>query len=244
MKRITVLFFLLVGIYHVQAQNAKNIVFDANAEVRSVKGFTGVEVSGAIDLYLSQGKEEAVAISASNPNSLSRIKTEVRNGKLHIYFDGNGWNWKTWSNNNKIKAYITFVEIHHLEASGACNIKTVDVISSDNLKIQLSGASDFTGEVKAGKLRLDASGASNFKVSGSAENTTVDLSGACEMKAYDLKAEYAKIEATGASAVRITINKELSAEASGGSTIFYKGAGVVRDISSSGGATIKRKSDD
>ncbi len=81
-------------------------------------------------------------------------------------------------------------------------------------------------------------------MSGSAENTTVDLSGACEMKAYDLKAEYAKIEATGASAVRITINKELSAEASGGSTIFYKGAGVVRDISSSGGATIKRKSDD
>jgi hypothetical protein len=244
MKKITVLYFLLVGIYHVQAQNAKNIVFDANAEVRSVKGFTGVEVSGAIDLYLSQGKEEAVAISASNPNSLYRIKTEVRNGKLHIYFDGNGWNWKTWSNNNKIKAYITFVEIHHLDASGACNIKTVDVISSDNLKIQLSGASDFTGEVKAGKLRLDASGASNFKVSGSAENTTVDLSGACEMKAYDLKAEYAKIEATGASAVRITINKELSAEASGGSTIFYKGAGVVRDISSSGGATIKRKSDD
>ena len=222
MKKITVLYFLLVGIYHVQAQNAKNIVFDANAEVRSVKGFTGVEVSGAIDLYLSQGKEEAVAISASNPNSLYRIKTEVRNGKLHIYFDGNGWTWKTWSNNNK----------------------TVDVISSDNLKIQLSGASDFTGEVKAGKLRLDASGASNFKVSGSAENTTVDLSGACEMKAYDLKAEYAKIEATGASAVRITINKELSAEASGGSTIFYKGAGVVRDISSSGGATIKRKSDD
>ena len=73
MKKITVLYFLLVGIYHVQAQNAKNIVFDANAEVRSVKGFTGVEVSGAIDLYLSQGKEEAVAISASNPNSLYRI---------------------------------------------------------------------------------------------------------------------------------------------------------------------------
>ncbi len=244
MKRITVLFFSLVCIYHVQAQNGKNIVFDANAEVRSVKEFTGVEVSGAIDLYLSQGKEEAVAISASNPNSLSRIKTEVRNGKLHIYFDGNGWNWKTWSNNNKIKAYITFVEIHQLEASGACNIKTVDLISSDNLKIQLSGASDFTGDVKAGKLRLDASGASNFKVSGSAENTIIDMSGACDMKGYDLKTENAKIEATGASVVRITINKELSAEASGGSSIFYKGVGVVRYISSSGGATIKRKSDD
>lgn len=244
MKKVSILFFLFVGIYQVQAQNGKNLVFDANAEVRSVKGFTGVEVSGAIDLYLSQGKEEAVAISASNPEALSRIKTEVRNGKLHIYFDGSGWNWKTWSNNNKMKAYITFIELHKLEASGACNIKTADLISSDDLKIQLSGASDFTGEVKAVKLKLDASGASNFRISGTAENANIDASGACDIKAYDLKTEYLKVDASGASVVRITNNKELSAEASGGSTIFYKGTGLIRDISTSGGASVKRKSDD
>lgn len=244
MKKLSILLFLLVGIYQVQAQNGKNLVFDANAEVRSVKGFTGVEVSGAIDLYLSQGKEEAVAISASNPEALSRIKTEVRNGKLHIYFDGSGWNWKTWSNNNKMKAYITFIELHKLEASGACNIKTADMISSDDLKIQLSGASDFTGEVKAIKLKLDASGASNFRVSGTAENASIDASGACDIKAYELKTEYLKVDASGASVVRITNNKELSAEASGGSTIFYKGTGSIRDISTSGGASVKRKSDE
>jgi hypothetical protein len=244
MKKISVLLFLLVGIYQVQAQNEKNLVFDANAEVRSVKGFTGVEVSGAIDLFLSQGKEEAVAISASNPEALSRIKTEVRNGKLHIYFDGNGWNWKTWSNNNKMKAYITFIELHKLEASGACNIKTVDMISSDDLKIQLSGASDFTGEVKAVKLKLDASGASNFRISGTAEKADINASGACDVKGYDLKTDYCKIDASGASVVRISNLKELSAEASGGSTIFYKGAGLIRDISTSGGASVKRKSED
>jgi hypothetical protein len=44
--------------------------------------------------------------------------------------------------------------------------------------------------------------------------------------------------------VRITCLKELSAEASGGSSIFYKGAGLIRDISTSGGASVKRKSED
>jgi hypothetical protein len=244
MKKIRAILMLLFCINQVHAQNGKNLVFDANAEVRAVKGFTGVEVSGAIDLYLSQGKEEAVAISASNPEALARIKTEVRNGKLRIYFDGNGWNWKTWSNNNKMKAYITFIEMHKLEASGACNIKTAEMISSDDLKIQLSGASDFTGEVKAVKLRLDASGASNFRISGTAENALIDASGACDVKGYDLKTEYCKIDASGASVVRITNNKELSAEASGGSTIFYKGTGLIRDISTSGGASVKRKSDE
>ena len=244
MKRVIVFLFLLICIVQTKAQNNKNVVFDANAEARSVKDFTAVEVSGAIDLYLSQGKEEAVAVSASSPEALSRIKTEVKNGKLHIYFDGSGWSWKTWSNNNKMKAYVTFIQIHRIEASGACNIKTADMISSDDLRIQLSGASDFSGDVKIDKLKLDGSGASNFKVSGSAENAQIGVSGACEVRAYDLKAGLCKIEASGASVVRITCTQELSAQASGGSNVFYKGAGLIRDISASGGASVKRKSED
>ena len=244
MKKITVLLVLLLSIYTGQAQNDKNLVFDANAEARTIKDFSAVEVSGAIDLYLSQGKEEAVAVSAGNQEAVSRIKTEVRNGKLHIYFDGRGWNWKTWSNNNKMKAYVTFIALHRIEASGACNIKTAEMFSTDDLKIQLSGASDFTGELKAVNLKLDGSGASNFKVTGTAEKTDISLSGACEVRAYELKSDYCKIEASGASSVRITCNKELSAEASGGSNIFYKGNGSVREINTSGGASVKRKSDD
>ena len=244
MKKLSVLLVLMLTIYHLNAQNGKSLVFDANAEPRSIKGFSSVEISGAIDLYISQGKEEAVAVSASNQAAVSRIKTEIRNGRLHIYFDGSGWNWKNWSNNNKMKAYVTFIDIHKLEASGACNIKTADIISSDDLKIQLSGASDFSGEVKATKLRLDASGASIFKISGIAEKTDIDVSGACEVKAYDLKTDYCRISASGASIVRITTEKELSVGASGGSSILYKGAGSIRDMNTSGGATVKRKSND
>jgi hypothetical protein len=244
MKKITVLFVLLLSIYSGHAQTEKNLVFDANAEARIVKDFTSVEVSGAIDLYLSQGKEEAVAVSAGNQEAVSRIKTEVRNGKLHIYFDGKGWNWKTWSNNNKMKAYVTFISLHRIEASGACNVKTAEKISSDDLRVQLSGASDFTGEVKAGILKLDGSGASNFKLSGTAEKADISVSGACDVKGYDLKTEFCKIEASGASSVRVTCNKEMSAQASGGSDIFYKGAGMVRDINTSGGASVKRKSEE
>ena len=56
MKKITVLYFLLVGIYHVQAQNAKNIVFDANAEVRSVKGLKYLVL--LIFIYLKAKKKQ------------------------------------------------------------------------------------------------------------------------------------------------------------------------------------------
>lgn len=243
MKKLFIALFAVLGFFSLQAQNKKNLVFDANAEARSVKDFSAVEVSGAIDLYLSQGNEEAAAVSAGSTEAVSRMKAEVRNGVLHIYFDGKGWNWRLW-NNNKMKAYVTFKQLNKVEASGACNVKVTETIKVDELKVQLSGASDFTGDLAVNHLKLNTSGASNIKISGSAENTEVEASGACNVKAYDLKTEYCKVGASGASNVKITVNKELRASASGGSNVSYKGAASVHDISTSGGASVKRKTDD
>src|SRR5450755_2178696 len=55
------------------------VINDRNAEKRDVKGFHGVSISGGIDLYLTQGNEEGVAISSSDPSALRKIRTEVEN---------------------------------------------------------------------------------------------------------------------------------------------------------------------
>lgn len=224
------------------AQNEKNVVVDANAEIRKVSGFNKVEVSGAIDLFISQGTEEAAAVSATTDEIRSRIKTEVRDGILYISLDGKGLNWKLWSN-NKMKAYITFVNLNGIEASGACNVKTSGKIKSSNLTLEMSGASDFNGEVEVEKLRVDANGASNYKLFGTATVATLDASGACNIKAYDLKTEQCKATASGASNIWLTVQKELNANASGGSNILYKGEGLIKNISSSGGASVKSRNE-
>ena len=239
MKQLIVTSLLCVCLITIFGQNEKSLVVDGNVAVRSVKNFTGIEVSGAIDLFISQGNEEAVAVSASTDEIRDRIKTELSNGILRIYFDSKGINWKRWSN-NKMKAYVTYKVLDKLEASGACNVKTADPIKQKELKIEMSGASDFLGEVVIGKLTIGASGASNIKISGTAENTFLEVHGACNIKGYDLKTDMCKVDASGASNVRITVNKELDAHASGGSSVYFKGAGLVRDISSSGGASVKR----
>ena len=243
MKRIFLALVLGFSLIGARAQNEKNIVVDANAEVRSVSGFTAIEVSGAIDLFLSQGTEEGLAISASSDEIKQRIKTEIKGSTLHIYFDGKGLRWKIWGN-HRMKAYVTFKTLKSLEASGACNVKATESIRQPELKLEVSGASDFTGEVIVSKLRIDASGASNLKLSGSADEVMLDASGACNVKAYDLKTDMCKIDASGASNVRITVNKELNAQASGSSTVFFKGAGLIRNISSGGRAFVKRSTDE
>lgn len=243
MKHLLISFCCLLGTLGAMAQEEKNVVYDANVEVRKAADFREIEVSGAIDLYISQGSEEAVAVSASADEVRDRIRTEVRNGVLHIFFDTKGWNWRSWSN-SKMKAYVTFKDLRKVEATGACNVKTTGSIKLADLRIELSGASDFTGAIQADRLVIDASGASNAKISGTAVKAEIDASGACSIRAFDLKVDYCKVEASGASGIRIHVNKELSAEASGGSNIYYRGEGLIRDINTSGAASVKRRNDD
>jgi hypothetical protein len=109
--------------------------------------------------------------------------------------------------------------------------------------MHLSGATDLSGElIVDGNLEIDLSGASDLTISGSAQNVTIDASGASDVKAYDFTTNTCNVEASGASGVRITVDKELSARLSGASNVSYKGAALIRDIKTSGASNISRKS--
>src|SRR5258706_7862012 len=102
MKKIVSLVILATSFSAAIAQKTVN---DPNAKKRNVSGYHAIEVSGGIDLYLSQG-EEAVAVSASETKYRDRIKTEVKNGVLKIWYDHNNFT-VDWGN-RKMKAYVSF----------------------------------------------------------------------------------------------------------------------------------------
>lgn len=239
MKTTITFLFALLSLFS-NAQTEKRVVVDANAVQRNVADFNAIDVSGSIDIYISQGKENAVAVSAANNEFLERIKTEVKNGVLKIYFDGKGWSWKSWGN-HKMKAYVTVKELLKISSSGACNVRVLDELKSDDLKIDFSGASDFRGKLNVTNLKIDLSGACYAEPTGYAENLNVDISGASNLKAFELKADNCKAEASGASNARLLVAKELKAFASGGSNIYYKGDADIKTAQSSGGATIKKR---
>jgi hypothetical protein len=214
---------------------------DANAEVRSVPGFRGVSVSSAIDLYISQGNSDAVAVSAADTKLRDKIITEVKDGILHIYVDNKLFDWKNFSGDKKMKAYVSIKEINRLQASGASDVKVSGTLKTDNLKLDLSGASDFEGSIEAKSIQVQGSGASDIKISGSADQANIEMSGASDFKGYDFKVDYCKAEISGAGDLQITVNKELDAQASGASSIKYKGEPVVKKSSSSGASSIKKK---
>ena len=236
MKKL--LFSLLItGL--ITTASAQKTINDANAEKRNVSGFHAIEVGGGIDLYLSQG-EEAVAVSASKNEYRAKIKTEVKDGVLKIWYEWNSNLKFDWSN-HKLKAYVSFKDIDRLEGSGGSDISVDGSIKVAKLAMEVSGGSDFDGKVETGELNIQASGGSDVRISGKADRLTIDASGGSDFKGYDLASDICNVEASGGSDIQVTVNKELSANASGGSDVYYKGTGMIRDLKTSS-SSIKKVS--
>ena len=85
---VVLLILLLLAAFTMHAQ--RTVINDPNVQGRAVKPFHSIEVSGGIDLYLSQAEEEALAVSAGTAAMRDNIQTEVINGitffQVVVYF--------------------------------------------------------------------------------------------------------------------------------------------------------------
>jgi hypothetical protein len=218
-------------------------------------------VSSAIDLYLTQSNKNEVAVSATNDEIRDHIITEVVGGTLIIRLGDKGswFSWRKWGN-YKTKAYVSIKDIDALTASGASTVHLVNTIESPKMRIKLSGASDFKGNIKAGVLMyqltgasdykgevtansidIDGSGASSIELIGKVDDLAIEVSGASDAKLYNLTAKGAILRASGASNIGVTVTEILRANSSGASDINYKGNPTVKESNTSGASSIRRR---
>ena len=260
MKNLLFAILLLAG-FALNAQEKTAIVYDENAQVRKVPSFTAISVSSAIDLYLTQSNKNEVAVSATNDEIRDHIITEVVGGTLIIRLGDKGtwFSWRKWGN-YKTKAYVSIKDIDALTASGASTVHLINTIESPKMRIKLSGASDFKGNIKAGVLMyqltgasdykgevtansidIDGSGASSIELTGNVDDLAVEVSGASDAKLYNLTAKGAILRASGASSIGVTVTEILRANSSGASDINYKGNPNVKESNTSGASNIRRR---
>lgn len=238
MKKITLAIvscFVLVA-----AMSQTKTYNDKNAQVRNVKDFHGIRVSNGIHLYLTQGNEEAVAVSASDKEWIDRIVTEVDNGILKIYYDHD--KWKSWSSDGKnLKAYVSCKLLDILKANSGAEVEVDGTIKSGNLAFDFSSGASFEGRVESSSLKVDQNSGAQTKISGTTSSLTVDASSGATFKGYDLQTDQCEASMSSGATMTVTVQKELSASASSGGTIRYKGNGVIRDIHTSSGGEVSRR---
>ena len=200
---------------------------------RDVNSFTKIKVGSAIHLSVSLGVSESLVFEAEQ-EVLSKLKSEIKNGELHVFLDG------SVNNSKEIKAFVTLKSIVGISATGASKVNFTSMVSCDKMEIDANGASYIEIELKAKEINIGSHGASNIKVNGSATLLIATVDGASSLKAMDLKAESVEIKASGAASASVNTSKKLTGAASGASTIRYSGDPKDKNVTVSGSSTIKK----
>jgi hypothetical protein len=163
---------------------------------RDVPAFTGVELSCYCALRLRAQASQSVSITGDD-NIVPVIKTEVRDGTLHI------------------RATRPYREKVHLTV-------IVDVPELTRLAFSGAGEIDLAG-LKGDKLELSVSGAGSVLAEGQVRELDMQLSGAGSISAKKLEAAIVRAKLSGAGSIDTYASQQIDATASGVGSITYLG---------------------
>lgn len=201
-------------------------------ETREVGDFDAINVGGGIDLYLRQADDQEVIVNASE-NFIKRIKTEVKNGTLHLSVEKG-----RWFKNGKMEVHVTMDKLVALHASGGSDVYGKGTFQANDFEIHASGGSDIEMNLEVGKLECHISGGSDTDLDGMVENLHLHASGGSDFEGYGLVAKHAVVEASGGSDSSVYASESIEVHASGSSDVDYKGNPSKTNIKSSGSSDV------
>ena len=177
--------------------------------------YTKIDASGATTIVYNNSDSLSLTFSGKTED-VNNIETRIIDGTLFIKSKGNI--------KSPVTVRINGNKLNSVALSGATNFSINNKFVTDSFTLESSGASYFTAvDLNTKKTKATISGASNVTLSGTSENFSSDVSGASALKAYKFIANTAQITSSGASSAKVFASQKLVANATGASTIKFKG---------------------
>ena len=196
-------------------------------ETRSVPAFERVDVGGAYDVVVRVGATRSVVI-AGDDNLLPLIRTEVRQGTLHIDSE------KDFRPRDEIRIEIGVETLHGIHSGGSSDVAVRDVRST-TFEAGVSGSSELSANGEFGDLSASISGSGEIHMQGSADAIDGKVSGSGELDLLEVRARSARVEVSGSGGATVNVSERLDATVSGSGDVRYAGQPIVNaDVSGSG----------
>jgi hypothetical protein len=189
----------------------------------SFSDYNIIDVENAFELNVTFSENEEKIEIQANENLHQYINVGKSVNTLVISFQDN----VEIEGNATLIANITTKEVTEFYATGAVAIILQNKLITDEVIIELTGASYFEGEMEVDNINALLIGATELDISGSANSFYVIAEGASSIENYDFITKYLNLNLTGASYTYLTITEEMDIIASGASILYYKGDGII-----------------
>lgn len=180
------------------------------------ESFSTIKASEGLNVYLTQGNEESIAVEADE-NLHEIILTEIENGILKIHTKEN------IGRSSAKKIHVSFKEVSNIVSTSGSDVHSTNTISSNELTLKTTSGSDMKLDVNTSYLICKSTSGSDLKLSGKTKNLNAEATSGSDIKAGNLEAESSHVKATSGADITINTSKELTASASSGGDIKYYG---------------------
>jgi len=203
----------------------------------NLKGFTGLKVASTFNAFVTFSDTEEKIIVEANEDIQNLVVVEMKDNNLEIKL-------KELTNirgNATMNVYITTKNIDYYLATGASRITLESELTAESAKIDLSGASFFTGQLNTDNLELEAEGASKIDIFGKTGEFKAELSGGSELLNYDFLVKNLTIALSGASNAQLSVSETIKIDAAGASSLTYEGGALVTEKHLTGASQLIKK---
>ncbi|HYO47148.1 MAG TPA: head GIN domain-containing protein, partial [Gemmatimonadota bacterium] len=165
---------------------------------------------------------------AGDDNLLPLVRTEVRNGTLHIESD------EDLEPREEIRIEIGIEALNGVHSAGSSDVAVRDV-RSQAFDVTVSGSSELTASGEFGDLTTSLAGSGEIQMDGTADAIEASISGSGELDLLQVRARTARIDVSGSGDVGVQVSERLDASVSGSGEVRYAGRPqVTADVSGSG----------
>ena len=238
MKKTFLFLSLFVGL--ITTPFAQKTINDANAEKRTVGSFHGIDVATGIELTLTKGTTEEVAVSASETQFRDKIVTEVRNGILRIHYETKSGAINKKNESKRLKAYVSYkaLDLLHVTTGAEANVEGVIEATTFELKANTGGV--VKAEINIGTLTVDQNTGSKITLTGKVDKLEAEGDTGSKFMGENLTTNTCMVEMSTGAGIYISVEKELNVKADTGGYIKYKGNAGIREIKTNTGGYVSK----
>ena len=238
MKKTFLFLSLFVGL--ITTSFAQKTINDANAEKRTVGSFHGIDVATGIQLTLTKGTTEDVAVSASEIEFRDKIVTEVVNGILRIHYETKSGAINKKNESKHLRAYVSYksLDLLHVTTGAEANVDGVLEATTFELKANTGGL--VKAEMNIGTLTVDQNTGSKITLSGNVDKLEAQGDTGSKFMGEDLTTNTCMIKMSTGAGIYISVEKELNVKADTGGYIKYKGNAGIREIRTNTGGYVSK----
>jgi len=199
-------------------------------ETRAVAPFTDVIADGSLHVYLRQGTDGPVEVTAED-NVLRAIDTYVSGNTLHVRIKS-GVKLRSFKD---IDIYVNSSNYNSVHFSGSGSVECLDTIKTNRFEYKIDGSGNTRLKVATDRLETEINGSGNIQLFGNATSFTSTINGSGDVGGLDLYCQDASILVKGSGGHTINVSHSLDVSIRGSGNVKYKGAATVNsDIQGSG----------